>query len=47
MVAHAELGIFHAVTDVHGNIMVSQDRIRYAYESGAGDPSAVLLTSSR
>ena len=36
-----ELGIFHAVTDVHGNIMVSEDRIRYAYESGAGDPSAV------
>ena len=36
-----ELGIFHAVTDVHGNIMVSEDRIRYAYESGAGDPAAV------
>ncbi|MGO4589302.1 DUF3145 domain-containing protein [Paenarthrobacter sp. 2TAF44] len=36
-----ELGIFHAVTDVHGNIMVGEDRIRYAYESGAGDPSAV------
>ena len=36
-----ELGIFHAVTDVHGNVMVSEDRIRYAYESGAGDPSAV------
>jgi len=36
-----ELGIFHAATDVHGNIMVSEDRIRYAYENGAGDPSAV------
>ncbi|MFJ7749103.1 DUF3145 domain-containing protein [Arthrobacter sp. NPDC097144] len=36
-----ELGIFHATTDVHGNIMVSEDRIRYAYENGAGDPSAV------
>jgi hypothetical protein len=36
-----ELGIFHATTDVHGNIMVSEDRIRYAYEAGAGDPSAV------
>ena len=23
-----ELGIFHAVTDVHGNIMVSEDRLR-------------------
>lgn len=36
-----ELGIFHAVTDVHGNIMVSEDRIRYAYESGKGDPALV------
>ena len=36
-----ELGIFHATTDVHGNIMVSEDRIRYAYEQGAGDPAAV------
>ncbi len=36
-----ELGIFHATTDVHGNIMISEDRIRYAYEAGAGDPAAV------
>jgi hypothetical protein len=36
-----DLGIFHAVTDAHGNVMVSEDRIRYAYESGAGDPAAV------
>lgn len=36
-----ELGIFHATTDVHGNIMVSEDRVRYAYETGAGDPSVV------
>ncbi|WP_104109587.1 MULTISPECIES: DUF3145 domain-containing protein [unclassified Arthrobacter] len=36
-----ELGIFHAVTDVHGNIMVSEDRIRYAYEAGKGDPAIV------
>ncbi|GAA3073107.1 MULTISPECIES: DUF3145 domain-containing protein [Actinomycetes] len=36
-----ELGIFHATTDVHGNILVSEDRIRYAYEMGAGDPSVV------
>lgn len=36
-----ELGIFHATTDVTGNIMVSEDRIRYAYELGSGDPSAV------
>lgn len=37
-----ELGIFHATTDVTGNIMVSEDRIRFAYEQGAGDPSAVF-----
>ncbi|WP_044492786.1 DUF3145 domain-containing protein [Nesterenkonia massiliensis] len=36
-----ELGIFHATIDTHGNIMVSEDRIRYAYELGAGDPSIV------
>ena len=36
-----ELGVFHAVTDVHGNILVSEDRIRYAYEAGAGDPTVV------
>jgi hypothetical protein len=36
-----ELGIFHATTDTLGNIMVSEDRIRYAYEMGAGDPSVV------
>ncbi|MCW1250451.1 DUF3145 domain-containing protein [Acaricomes phytoseiuli] len=36
-----ELGIFHAVTDAHGNIMISEDRIRYAYESGAGDAAKV------
>jgi len=28
------LGIFHAVTDVHGNIVVPEDRIRTALESG-------------
>lgn len=37
-----ELGIFHATTDVTGNIMVSEDRIRYAYEMAQGDPSAVF-----
>ncbi|MGO1193662.1 MAG: DUF3145 family protein, partial [Nesterenkonia sp.] len=36
-----ELGIFHAMMDVHGNIMVSEDRIRYAYELGAGDPTVM------
>ena len=33
-----ELGIFHAVTDVHGNMMVPEDRIRVAL-SHLGDPS--------
>ena len=28
------LGIFHAVTDVHGNIMIPEDRIRAALDSG-------------
>ena len=33
-----ELGIFHAVTDVHGNVVVPEDRVRAALEAGAGDP---------
>jgi hypothetical protein len=33
-----DLGIFHAVTDVHGNVVVPEDRIRAALETGAGDP---------
>lgn len=33
-----ELGIFHAVTDVHGNVMVPEDRIRAAMEIGHADP---------
>jgi len=32
-----ELGIFHAVTDVHGNVMIPEDRIRAAIEQ-ADDP---------
>ena len=36
-----ELGIFHATTDAAGNIMVSEERIRWAYEKGAGDPAIV------
>ena len=37
-----ELGIFHAVTDVHGNVVVPEDRIRSAVEVGHGDPVALL-----
>lgn len=36
-----ELGIFHAVTDVHGNVMVPEDRIRAAMAAGAGDPAVL------
>lgn len=37
-----DLGIFHATTDAAGNIVVSEDRIRYAYEAAAGDPARVI-----
>ena len=37
-----DLGIFHATTDAAGNIVVGEDRIRYAYESAAGDPTRVV-----
>ncbi len=33
-----ELGIFHAVTDVHGNVVVPEDRIRAALQAGKDDP---------
>jgi hypothetical protein len=35
------LGIFHAVTDVHGNVVVPEDRIRAALATGAGDPAVL------
>lgn len=41
-----DLGIFHATTDVAGNIVVSEDRIRYAYEAAAGDPTLLLTELS-
>ena len=34
-----ELGIFHATIDTAGNVMVSEERIRWAYEKGDGNPS--------
>jgi hypothetical protein len=34
-----ELGIFHAVTDVHGNVVVPEDRVRAALEHGVDDPA--------
>ena len=30
-----ELGIFHAVTDVHGNVLVPEDRVRSALDGDA------------
>jgi len=33
-----DLGIFHAVTDVHGNVLVPEDRVRAALEH-VGDPA--------
>ena len=36
-----ELGIFHAVTDVHGNVVVPEDRIRAAIAAGAADAAAL------
>ena len=37
-----ELGIFHAVTDVHGNVLVPEDRIRAAIETGHNEPGQML-----
>ena len=37
-----ELGIFHAVTDVHGNVVVPENRIRAAMEVGLLDPEHLV-----
>ena len=34
-----DLGIYHAVTDTAGNILVPEDRIRSVMERAAGDPA--------
>ncbi|MFR0636763.1 DUF3145 domain-containing protein [Arthrobacter sp. LS16] len=34
-----DLGIFHATIDTAGNVMISEERIRWAYEKGDGNPS--------
>ncbi|MDR4532913.1 DUF3145 domain-containing protein [Glutamicibacter sp. PS] len=41
-----ELGIFHATTDVAGNIMVNEERIRWAYEKGDGNPAVFFQEMS-
>ncbi len=38
-----ELGIFHAVTDVHGNVVVPEDRVRAALEQADGEDGAARL----
>jgi Protein of unknown function (DUF3145) len=37
-----ELGIFHAVTDVHGNVVVPENRVRAAMEVGLLDPERLV-----
>jgi hypothetical protein len=37
-----DLGIFHAVTDVHGNVLVPEDRVRAALEVGRADSTALV-----
>ena len=36
------LGIFHAVTDVHGNVVVPEDRVRAALEAAGGDAHRMM-----
>jgi Protein of unknown function (DUF3145) len=36
-----ELGIFHAVTDVHGNVVVPEDRVRAALADGGDDAARI------
>jgi len=36
-----ELGIFHAVTDVHGNVLVPEDRVRAALEASVDSAADV------
>ncbi|WP_129658676.1 DUF3145 family protein [Rothia halotolerans] len=36
------LGVFYAVTDALGNTMITEDRVRHAYEMARGDPDALL-----
>ena len=36
------LGIFWAMTDAAGNTVITEDRVRCAYESAQGDPQALL-----
>jgi hypothetical protein len=37
-----ELGIFHAVMDAHGNVVVPEDRVRSAIEACTGDPGRLI-----
>lgn len=37
-----DLGVFHATTDAAGNVVVCEDRIRYAFENSHGNPALVV-----
>lgn len=37
-----ELGIFHAVTDAHGNVVIPEDRLRAAREAAGNDVRALV-----
>ena len=37
-----DLGIFYAMTDAAGNTVITEDRVRCAYENAQGDPQALL-----
>lgn len=37
-----DLGIFYAMTDSMGNTVITEDRVRYAYEAARGDSAALL-----
>ncbi|PRA06875.1 hypothetical protein CQ010_12450 [Arthrobacter sp. MYb211] len=41
-----DLGIFHATVDVSGNIMVGEERIRWAYEKGDGNAAVFFQEMS-
>lgn len=37
-----DLGIFYAMTDAAGNTVITEDRVRCAYENAQGDPQALM-----
>lgn len=37
-----DLGVFHATTDAAGNVVVCEDRIRFAFENSRGNPALAV-----